>query len=123
MVYKYQEETIENIERALAKIEEMTEEHYRMHIGFRHTNNLDEENIPIYVEVNGDFYFTQQTLMDNLYDTFSHCDILNFNRIELNQSVFLDLNTLIDKVIKDNHKREIFYEKLNKELKALNLSL
>ena len=123
MVYKYQEEVIENIEEAVNKIEEITEEHYRMHIGFRHTNALDEENIPIYVEINGDSYFTQQTLMDIRFDTFSHCDIRNFKRIELNQSVFLDLNTLIDKVIKENHKREIFYEKLNKELKALNLSL
>lgn len=123
MVYKYQEEVIENIERAVAKIEEMTEEHYRLHIGFRHTNKFEEENIPIYVEINGDYYFTQQTNMDYNYDNYSRCDLLNFNRIELNQNVFLDLNTLIDKVIKDNHKREIFYEKLNKELKALNLSL
>lgn len=123
MVYKYQEEVIENIKKAVDKIEEMTEEHYRLHIGFRYTNKFEEENIPIYVEINGNHYFTQQTNMDYNYDSYSRCDLLNFNRVELNQSVFLDLNTLIDKVIKDNHKREIFYEKLNKELKALNLSL
>ena len=123
MVYKYQEEVIENIITAIEKMEEMTEEHYRVHIGFRHTNRLDEPHIPIYVEVNGDYYFTQQTLMDNLYDGFSKCEIFNYNRVELNQDVFLDLNKLIDKILKDNHKRESFYDKLNKELQSFNIAL
>lgn len=123
-MYKYQEETIENIDDAVHKIEEMTEEHYRMQIGFRHTNEMDEENIPIFVEVNGDSRFTQQTLLDACYDNcFSRCDLYNYNRIELFKDVFLDLNKLLDKVIKDNKKRKKFYEQLNNELKAFNKSL
>ena len=122
-MYKYQEEVIENIEDAVSKMEEMTEEHYRLHIGYRHTNNFDEENIPIFVEINGDFRFTQQTNMDTCYDNYSKCEIYNFNRVELFNDIFLDLNKLLDKIIKDNKTREQFYEKLNTELKAFNKSL
>lgn len=32
-MYAYQEEIIENIDDAIYKIEEMTEEHYRIHMG------------------------------------------------------------------------------------------
>lgn len=119
-MYKYQEEVIENIDDAVYKMEEMTEEHYRVQIGFRHTNRFDEENIPIFVEINGNFRFTQQTNIDATYDGYSKCEIYNFNRIELYNDIFLDLNKLLDKIIKDNKKRKQFYEKLNTELKAFN---
>ena len=120
-MYKYQEEIIENIETAISKMEEMTEEHYRLHIGFRHTNEFDEEDIPIFVEINGKHYFTQQSNIDACYaNCYSKCDIYNHNRIELNQEIFLDLNKLLDKIIDDNKKREKFYNKLNQELKSFN---
>ncbi|MBR3209103.1 MAG: hypothetical protein IKF82_02425 [Bacilli bacterium] len=122
-MYKYQEETIEEIDNAIAKIENMTEEHYRVHIGFRHTHEFENENIPIYVEVNGTSRFTQQTMMDSAYDMFSRCEICNHNRVELLNDIFLEINKLIDKVIEDNKKREKFHQKLNKELEALNKSL
>lgn len=122
-MYKYQEEVIENIDDAVDKMETMTEEHYRIQIGFRHTNIIDEKHIPIFVEVNGDSRFTQQTLFDTCYDDFSRCDLYNYNRIELFKDVFLDLNKLLDKIIKDNKAREKFYEQLNIELKAFNKSL
>ena len=122
-MYKYQEEIIEQLEDAIEKLETMTEEHYRLQIGFRHTNNFDEENIPIYVEINGSSIFTQQTNQDQCYDFYSRCDIYNYNRIELFQDIFLNIHNLIDKIIKDNKKREKFYNKLNIELQALNKSL
>ena len=122
-MYAYQEEVIENIDDAIYKIEEMTEEHYRIHIGYRHTNEFENENIPIFVEVNGQFRFTQQTTIDEAYDCYSNCELWNFNRIEINDDIFLDINKLIDKVLKDNKKRENFYETLNKKLEILNESL
>lgn len=123
-MYKYQEEVIDNIDDAIDIMEQMTEEHYRIQIGFRHTNRIDEENIPIFVEVNGDSRFTQQKLLDACYDNyFSRCDLYNYNRIELFKDVFLDLNKLLDKIIKDNKQRRQFYEQLNVELKAFNKSL
>ena len=123
MVYKYQIEVLEEIEDAVSKLESMTEEHYRLQIGWRHTNNFDEENIPLFIEINGDYVFTQQTEYDCAYDSYSKCEICNYNRVELYSDIFLDLNKLIDRIITDNHKREEFYEKLNKELKALNNAL
>lgn len=122
-MYAYQEEIINNIDDAIYKIEEMTEEHYRIHIGYRHTNEFENENIPIFVEVNGQFRFTQQTTMDETYDCYSNCELWNFNRIEINDDIFLDINKLIDKVLKDNKKRKNFYETLNKKLEVLNESL
>ena len=110
-MYQYQEEVIDNINDAIDTIEEMTEEHYRVHIGYRN------ENIPIFVEVNGDFRFTQQTEKDEYYEHYSRCELYNHNRIKL------EFNKLIDKIIKDNKKRKQFYEQLNVELKALNKSL
>ena len=65
-MYKYQEETIDNIDDAIEKIEKMTEEHYRIHIGFRHTHDFEDENIPIFVEINGQHRFTQQEMMNVL---------------------------------------------------------
>lgn len=122
-MYAYQEEIINNIDDAIYKIEDMTEEHYRIHMGYRHTNEFENENIPIFVEVNGQFRFTQQTTMDETYDCYSNCELWNFNRIEINDDIFLDINKLIDKVLKDNKKRENFYETLNKKLEILNESL
>lgn len=122
-MYKYQEEIFENIDDAVCKLEEMTEEHYRLHIGFRHTHEFENENIPIYVEINGTSRFTQRTLMDDAYDTYSRCEIYNYNRVELFNDIFLDINKLIDKVIQDNKKREAFYENLNIELQGLNKAL
>ena len=122
-MYQYQEEVVENIDDAIDKMEQMTEEHYRVHIGYRETNDFDQENIPIFVEVNGDFRFTQQTNMDESYDYYSKCELYNHNRIKLFEDVFLELNKLLDKIIKDNKKRKQFYEQLNIELKAFNKSL
>lgn len=122
-MYAYQEEVINNIDDAIYKIEEMTEEHYRIHMGYRHTNEFENENIPIFVEVNGQFRFTQQTTMDETYDCYSNCELWNFNRIEINDDIFLDINKLIDKVLKDNKKKENFYKTLNKKLEILNESL
>ena len=73
--------------------------------------------------MNGNFRFTQQTAMDETYDCYSNCELWNFNRIEINDDIFLDINKLIDKVLKDNKKRENFYETLNKKLEILNESL
>lgn len=122
-MYAYQEEVINNIDDAIYKIEEMTEKHYRLHMGWRHTNTFGDRNIPLFVEVNGNFRFTQQTSMDETYGCYSNCELWNFNRIEINDDIFLDINKLIDKVLKDNKKRENFYETLNKKLEILNESL
>lgn len=122
-MYKYQEEVIEELDAACDSIEEMTNEVYRIHIGWRHTNRFDEENIPIYLELNTSNRFVQQTNIDAAYDTYRICEIYNYNRISLNEDIFIELNKLIDKVIEDNKKREKFYEKLNLELKALNKTL
>lgn len=122
-MYAYQEEVINNIDDAIYKIEEMTEKHYRLHMGWRHTNTYGDRNIPLFVEVNGNFRFTQQTAMDETHDCYSKCELYNYNRIEINEDIFLDINKLIDKVLKDNKKRENFYETLNKKLEILNESL
>ena len=112
-MYKYQEKIIDGIDDAVYKIEQITEEHHRIHMGWRHTNEFGNLNIPIFVEVNGNFRFTQQTAMDEAHDCYSKCELYNYNRIEINEDIFLDINKLIDKVLKENAKREEFYNSLN----------
>ena len=121
-MYKYQEEVIDNIDSAIDTMEQMTEANYRVHIGYRN-DNLNEQNIQIFVEVNGNFRFTQQTRNDEYYEHYSKCELYNHNRIELFEDIFLELNKLIDKIIKDNEQRKQFYEQLNVDLKALHKSL
>lgn len=122
-MYKYQEKIIDGIDDAVYKIERMTEEHYELQIGWRHTNDFEKSSIPIFVEINGNSRFTQETLGDEFYGCKSKCEIGNYNRIELNEEIFLDLNKIIDKVLKENKKREEFYEKLGANLEAFNKTL
>lgn len=122
-MYKYQEKVIDSIDDAVYKIEQMTEEHITLHIGWRHTTDFEKENIPIFVEINGNSRFTQETYVDECYDMRSRCEIGNYNRIELFEDIFLDLNKIIDKVLKENAKRKEFYEKLGANLEALNKTL
>lgn len=119
-MYDYQEEIIDSIDDAVYKIEEMTEEHYRLQIGWRYAS---WENVPIFVEINGRFRFTQRTNYDENHDCYSKCELRNYSRIEIYDDVFLDLNKIIDKVIKDNKKRKEYYEKLSANLGALNKTL
>lgn len=121
-MYAYQEKVIDGIDDAVCKIEQMTEEHFRIHMGWRHSNQIGNRNIPLFVEVNGDFRFTQQTSMDESHDCYSKCELYNYNRIEINEDIFLDINKLIDKVLKENAKREEFYNSLNEKLNRLNES-
>lgn len=122
-MYKYQEKVIDGIDDAVYKIEQMTEEYYELQIGWRHTTDFEKENIPIFVEINGNSRFTQETYADECYDMRSRCEIGNYNRIELFEDIFLDLNKIIDKVLKENAKRKEFYEKLGANLEALNKTL
>lgn len=122
-MYKYQEETFHQISQAIDKLEEMTEEHYRVQIGFRHTNNIDEANIPIFMEINNDYKFSQQRLLDIQMDCYTKCDIYSKDRIELFDDIFLKIVQIIDTIIQDNKKREKFYKKLELQLKALNTTL
>lgn len=122
-MYKYQEKVIDGIDDAVYKIEQMTEEHIILQIGWRHTTDFEKENIPLFVEINGNSRFTQETYADECYDMKSRCEIGNYNRIEIFEDVFLDLNKIIDKVLKENKKREEFYEKLSANLEALNKTL
>ena len=119
-MYAYQEKVIDGIDDAVYKIEQITEEHYRLHMGCRHTNEYGNASIPIFVEVNGNFRFTQQTAMDEEHDYYSKCELYNYNRIEINEDIFLDINKLINKILKENAKREEFYNSLNEKLNRLN---
>ena len=101
----------------------MTEEHYRLKIGYIHTNNIDEANIPIFIEINGDYKFSKQNLMDMQYNHHSKCDIYSKDRIELFDDIFLKIVQIIDTIIQDNKKRKKFYQKLELQLKALNTTL
>ena len=60
--------------------------------------------------------------MDEAHDCYSKCELYNYNRIEINEDIFLDINKLINKILKENAKREEFYNSLNEKLNRLNES-
>ena len=126
MAYKYQLETIEELKKAINKIEDLTEEHHRIEIATVIDNNsFEQNNETIFAEINGLSYFTKQSDLDYMMckDIYRKCEPQYYSRIHFKKNIFLELNNLIDKIIKDNKKRENFHKILNYELKALNETL
>ena len=125
MVYKYQKETINELKKVVGNLNEKTNEHYRVQIGTTlEDNGFEIEIVPIFLEINGKSNFTKQNEEERFYgNIYRECNLENLKKIYFIKNVFLKLNTLLDKIIKDNKKREEFHEKLNIELKALNNTL
>ena len=123
-MYQYQEQTIEEIEKAVTKVEQKTEEHYRLHIATIYDiDSLEPDNEYIYVEINGESRFTIQSDIDyNMSDGtyYRGCQPKNYNRVHFEKDIFLEINNLFDKVINDEKECKKFHERLNLELKALN---
>lgn len=123
-MYNYQEEVVNLIEKSVEKIERMTEENYSVKIGsYTSTRFVEEEVVPIFVEINGKYRFSEETDNDRILGIHSKCYILEENNVKIDDDVFLKLNDLIDKVIEDNTEREAYYERLNHRLQAMVESL
>ncbi|MBR3208694.1 MAG: hypothetical protein IKF82_00340 [Bacilli bacterium] len=130
MVYKYQKETIDEIKKIVDKLETMTNEHYRVKIGTtienisEFYNGIENEIVPIFMEVNGEYYFTKQNEKERFFgEIYSKCEIEYLDILHLKKDIFLQMNKLLDTIITDNKEREQFHENLNYELKALNKAL
>lgn len=117
-MYKYQEELTEQIVESLSQIEDMTEEHYVIHIGNLKDSEWERMGYPtdIYAETNAEDYFA----IDDVYFSKSQ---LTYKTVKFDEDIFLKFNKLIDKVIKDNKERKEFTEKLTEEMRALNKAL
>ena len=137
MVYKYQEKTIEEIEKAATTIENLTDDRFDIKIGsFRGYIDHGDGWIrrwkfhkgDLYVRVNFDDRFKIKEQDDfglnelgNVY--INNGDWSNKAKITIDENIFLKFNEIIGKVYKDNREREAFYTKLNKELEILNKTL
>lgn len=125
MVYKYQKETINEIKKCIDNLEKLTEKEYFLKIGdLRDGYNYfgETEWKPIRIILNRGKYFHEYDAEDYVIQ-YSYDDFDDDNCVVFDKDIFLKLNKLIDKILKDNKKREAFHEKLNKELEALNKSL
>lgn len=123
-MYTYQEKTIDLIEKSVEKIETLTEENYSIKIGsYTSTRFVEEEVVPIFVEINGKYRFSEETDNDRVFGIHSKCYIFEEDNVKIDDDVFLKLNDLIDKVIEDNTEREAYYERLNNMLEAMVESL
>ena len=124
MVYKYQEKTIKELIEIINKLEEKTDEHYRREIGITYEDNgFEIEIVPIFLEVNGTYYFTKQNSKEYFHEVYRKCDIEYLDRVKFKKDLFLQLNNLLDDIIKDNKERKEFHDILNRELEILNKSL
>jgi hypothetical protein len=135
MVYKYQEKTIEEIEKAAKNIEKITDDRFNIKIGtFRGYIDHGDGWIrrwkfhkgDLYVRINFSDRFKIKEKddfgLDELGNVYINDEWNDKAKIDINENVFLKFNEVIDKVYKDNKERKAFYEKLNKELEALNKS-
>lgn len=135
MVYKYQEKTIEEIEKVAENIENLTDDRLDIKIG-TFTGNIDHgdgwvrrwkfHRGDLYVRINFNDRFKIKEKDDfglnELGNVYINGEWNDKAKIDINENVFLKFNEIIDKVYKDNRERKAFYEKLNKELEALNKS-
>ncbi len=135
MVYKYQEKTIEEIEKAAKNIEKITDDRFNIKIGtFRGYIDHGDGWIrrwkfhkgDLYVRINFSDRFKIKEKddfgLDELGNVYINDEWNDKAKIDINENVFVKFNEVIDKVYKDNKERKAFYEKLNKELEALNKS-
>ena len=134
MVYKYQEKTIEEIEKVAENIENLTDDRLDIKIG-TFTGNIDHgdgwvrrwkfHRGDLYVRINFNDRFKIKGKDDfglnelgNVY--INNGDWSDKAKITINENIFLKFNKVIDKIYKDNKERKAFHEQLDKELKALN---
>lgn len=129
-LYKYQIETLQELDKIPEKLETRTNEKYLILISddvkytYFNMNNYITVSSKLYLAVNAEDNFI---IIDDLCgdkELFNLTQILNNDiKIKFNKNVFLNINKTIDRIIKDNAAREAFHEKLNYELQALNKNL
>lgn len=124
-MYKYQEETLAYLEETKERLEKLTESKMSLKIGIIRGEYLNKTGTK-YIEETRDLYFC---INDNngVFQTVGiigrSYEINDDDFIKLDNNLFIKLNKFIDKIYKNKKEREEFYERLNRELGALNKSL
>ena len=124
-MFKYQEEIFNELEQAVFNIQDLTDEQYHIRIGYGVEDELVNQlgRCEIYVHINDyNGIFNCGYNLDG-FDDYAEPKYFRADRVYLYDDVFKRLNKLIDKIIKDNKKRDEFHENLLNELKAFNKSL
>lgn len=124
-MYKYQEETLAYLEETKERLEKLTESKISLKIGTIRGEYLNKTGTK-YIEETRDLYFC----INDINGTFQTVGIIGRSYeindddfIKLDSNLFIKLNKFIDKIYKNKKEREEFYERLNRELEALNKSL
>lgn len=124
-MYKYQEETLAYLEETKERLEKLTESKMSLKIGIIRGEYLNKTGTK-YIEETRDLYFC----INDINGTFQTVGIIGRSYeindddfIKLDSNLFIKLNKFIDKIYKNKKEREEFYERLNRELEALNKSL
>lgn len=125
-MYKYQEETFEYLKELCERLEKLTEDKISLKIGFGRGEFINSQGTGYYTDsgdlmlsINYDDYFSIITDIDRKWFSYPSDDMY----FKLDNNLFLKLNEWIGKIYKNKKDREEFYEKLNKELLAINNSL
>lgn len=130
MVYKYQLETLEQLENVRENLEPLTEDRMSLKIGQIRDEWLNssgtsyyEETRDLYLCLNHESGYTVTTFK-SVGEVRSSYGIDEKNAtIWFNEDLFLKINEWIDTIYKNKREREQFHERLNAELKALNKTL
>ena len=132
-IYKYQQEMLKEIQKASQKIEEKTNERYKILIGnadvtkvtygaFKTTEHQFSGELYLLINYSSRFEINEAIIL-GFESKMTFSDIDFFNWIKIDKNIFLKLNQLIDEISKDNFEREQFYNELNAQLKAYNQAM
>lgn len=128
MVYKYQKDTLQHLQKIKKQLEKLTQSQMKLKIGTvydewinsRGTGYYDETR-DLYLCLNHNNGFVDSTfLAEGEFDSqYGEPD----GYIEFEEDLFLKINNFIDKVFQLKKEREEFHSNLNKNLKEINKRL
>ena len=124
-MYKYQIETLNELEKTFQILEKKTEDKISFRIGFFRDDiiNLDgtryiERTGQLYIRLN---YEDRYKFVHDYETTFS--SVPNDAYLSIRENIFLKLNKFIEKIFNSEKEKREFCLRLKQELEALNKAL
>lgn len=119
-MFKYQKETLKNLETCAKKLENITDRTYRMKIGTYKDSYWNGSN---WINYNDDLYlYVNKNYNLKVVDTYNDYIIVSLESddmegvLNLNKNVYLNLNKLIDRIYKDIKEDKKNHALLNQKL-------
>lgn len=125
-MYKYQLETLEELEKTFKILESKTEDRMSFRIGFFRNDVLSLDGTK-YIERTGELFIclNQEDRYKFIhdYDGTTYSSIPDDAYLSIRKNIFLELNEFIEKIFTSEKEKREFCLRLKQELEALNKAL